>query len=156
AESRLEVLKLAFAQEQDEGGAQIALATLLEEKLRAESRANDLERRLNHMIAQAAQSESDQLTMDIEEPPRIANPGRSHLQDEKMFETAAELGSDAVDTASESFLSAPLVRLKADHRPVHSAAKDKATVSIVPGLATSSAATGAEDIVRRELGINTP
>ncbi|CAN0055769.1 unnamed protein product [Ectocarpus sp. 12 AP-2014] len=156
AESRLEVLKLAFAQEQEEGGAQIALATLLEEKLRAESRANDLERRLNHMIAQAAQSESDQLTMDIEEPPRIANPARSHLQDEKMLETAAELGSDAVDPTSESCLSAPLVRLKADYRPVHSAAKDRATVSIVPGLATSSAATGAEDIVRRERGITTP
>lgn len=108
------------------------------------------------MIAQAAQSESDQLTMDIEEPPRIANPGRSHLQDEKMRETAAELGLDAVDTTTESCLSAPVVRLKADHRPVHSAAKGRATVSIVPGLATSSAATGAEDIVRRELGITTP
>ncbi|CAM9186817.1 unnamed protein product [Ectocarpus sp. 4 AP-2014] len=156
AESRLEVLKLAFAQEQEEGGVQIALATLLEEKLRAESRANELERRLNHMIAQAAQSESDQLTMDVEEPPRIANPGRSHLQDEKMLETAAELGSDAGDTTSESCLSATLVRLKADHRPVHSAAKGRATVSIVPGLATSSTATSAEDIVRKELGITTP
>ncbi|CBN80172.1 hypothetical protein Esi_0116_0046 [Ectocarpus siliculosus] len=156
AESRLEVLKLAFAQEQEEGGAQIALATLLDEKLRAERRANELESRLNDIIAQAAQSESDQLTMDIEEPPRTANPGKSHLQDEKMPETAAELGSDAVDTTSESCLSAPLVRLKADHRPVHSAAKDRTTVSIVPGLATSSAATGAEDIVRRGLGITAP
>ncbi|CAM9932857.1 unnamed protein product [Ectocarpus sp. 6 AP-2014] len=156
AESRLEVLKLVFAQEQEEGGAQIALATLLDEKLRAERRANELESRLNDMIAQAAQAESDQLTMDIEEPPRTVNPGKSHLRGEKMPETAAELGSDAVDTTSESCLSAPLVRLKADHRPVHSAAKDRATVGIVPGLATSSAATGEEDIVRGELGITAP
>lgn len=108
------------------------------------------------MIAQTSQSESDQLTTVTEEQPRIANPGGGNLQDEKMPETLAEVGSDAADTTSESCLSSPLVRLKAGHRAVHSAEKDSSTVSIVPSLATSSAATGMEDIVGRELGIGAP
>eukprot|EP00903_Cladosiphon_okamuranus_P011234 g10598.t1 len=83
-EARLETLKRAFAQEQEEGGAHIALAALLEEKSRAEARASKLEQSVNEMTAavHAAHMEADQLKTEFKNQQFLADKAHDQTQEE--------------------------------------------------------------------------